>query len=116
MESETVISTILLFLLFFAGFGTYHVFAMTIWHQTIASQGFLTYSGNAEIMDITIINTSALRLTFNILKEGNYILQLTINQKNYEEQVSWNIGIETLLFNVTFPESPFEIAIKVLET
>lgn len=116
MESETVISTILLFLLFLAGFATYHVFAMTIWHQTIASQAFLTYSGNAEITDINIINASALRITFNILKEGDYMIQLTVNQNNYVKQKSWNIGIETLLFNVTFPESPFEIAIKVLET
>ena len=113
--SETIASIIIFSLLFSIGFAT--CYALTsVFHQTIAGEGFLTYTGMVEIKSIDIISSSQLEASFNILEANNYTIQVSINQHIYQKQATWNIGIESLIFNVTFPESPFEIAIKVLET
>lgn len=112
--SETLASIIIISFLFSLGFAT--CYALTsVFHQTIAGEGFLTYTGTVEIKSIDIISHSELQTSFNVLQANNYTVQVSINQDTYEEQVTWNIGIHSLIFNVTFPESPFEIAIKVLE-
>lgn len=114
-SSETIASIIIFSLLFISGFAT--CYALTsIFHQTIAGEGFLTYTGTVEIKSIDIISSSELETSFNILQANNYTIKVSINQDSYEEQVTWNIGIQSLIFTVTFPESPFEITVKVLET
>jgi len=114
-SSETIASIIIFSLLFSIGFAT--CYALTsVFHQTIAGEGFLTYSGTVEIKSIDIISSSELQTSFNILQSNNYTVNVSINEDNYQEQVSWNIGIQSLIFNVTFPESPFEIVVKVLES
>lgn len=111
---ETIISVIIGIALFCTGFGICYTFN-PVWHEIIAGEAFLTYTGNAEIRTIDIVTSSQLETTFNILQANNYSIQITINQDEYEQWQSWDIGIHTLRFNVTFPNPPFDIKIKVLE-
>ena len=92
------------------------VCAIPVLETKIAGMGFVTYTGNAEILGVDIVSATAFNVIINFKVSATYSVTVEVDGwTDFRQGVYF--GTETFTFtNVEFPETtPFTIKIKVAE-
>jgi hypothetical protein len=114
MESQKMFTITMVLLVASAILSVVSASSLWLYTQKIAGQGVIEYTGNVQIKSV-VLDASSFNITFNVLKEGNYTVNVDIDGSSYTKTAQWVIGEQTITFDVQYPPSPFTIKITVLE-